>query len=84
MSPPQGGRGSGHDAGERLTLPPSGISLSEVKNPKGSKLKRCYRCKQEHPETDFAPDSSKAGGRKSICRACDRQKARDYYARRVG
>jgi hypothetical protein len=32
------------------------------------------------PVDGFARDKSKANGRKSICKDCDRQKSRAYYA----
>lgn len=42
-------------------------------------MKRCYACEVEKSEAEFAVDPSKASGRKSICRPCDRVKARGYY-----
>ena len=42
--------------------------------------KPCYRCQSERPVEDFTRDSAKADGRKSICKSCDREKAREYYA----
>jgi hypothetical protein len=41
---------------------------------------RCYACGEDKPVGEFSPDSSKASGRSSICRACDRAKSRRYYA----
>jgi len=41
---------------------------------------RCSRCGEIRDESDFARDSWKASGRKSICKACDRAKAKAYYA----
>ncbi len=43
-------------------------------------IKRCPRCGVERPLGEFAVDRSKASGRKSLCKACDRDKARRYYA----
>lgn len=40
---------------------------------------RCYRCKLLKPASLFAADRSKASGRKSICKACDREKSQVYY-----
>jgi hypothetical protein len=40
---------------------------------------RCYRCGKMKPLAEFGKDASKRTGRKSICRACDREKARVYY-----
>jgi hypothetical protein len=45
---------------------------------------RCYACGEDLPFEAFAVDRSKASGRKSICRRCDREKARAYYALRRG
>jgi hypothetical protein len=45
-----------------------------------SALKRCPRCERELPPEEFARDASKASGHKSLCKACDREKARRYYA----
>jgi uncharacterized CHY-type Zn-finger protein len=41
---------------------------------------KCYKCKQDLPVEDFARDKSKSSGRKSICKACDNEKAKRYYA----
>jgi hypothetical protein len=41
---------------------------------------RCYRCGEEKPVEEFSADRAKASGHASICRACDREKAREYYA----
>jgi hypothetical protein len=43
-------------------------------------MRRCYSCAATLPESAFAPDPSKGSGVKSICRRCDREKARRYYA----
>jgi hypothetical protein len=40
---------------------------------------RCYLCGFERPVDDFARDRSKASGRKSLCRSCDRERSRAYY-----
>ncbi len=39
----------------------------------------CSRCARELPLTDFARDASKAPGHKSICKACDRARAKRFY-----
>jgi hypothetical protein len=36
-------------------------------------------CAEELPAEAFAPDRSKAAGRKSICKRCDAEKSRRYY-----
>lgn len=41
---------------------------------------RCFRCGERKAAADFYADKTKASGRKSICKACDLAKARDYYA----
>lgn len=46
-----------------------------------SDLRTCYRCEAVKPSEDFSIDRLKASGRASICRACDREKAREYYLR---
>jgi len=45
-------------------------------------LARCYRCEEMLPVSVFAGDRSKPSGRKSICRECDRRRARDRYEER--
>jgi hypothetical protein len=40
---------------------------------------RCYACGEDKPVGEFSPDSSKASGRSSIRRACDRAKSKRYY-----
>lgn len=44
-----------------------------------SEQKWCSGCARALPVDGFARDKSKASGRKSICRACDRAKSRRYY-----
>lgn len=41
--------------------------------------RNCPRCETELPIDAFALDQSKARGRKSHCKACDRLKSRRYY-----
>ena len=57
---------------------------SSFPSPKGEKLakrwKLCRKCDEMKELSDFARDRSKASGRKSICKLCDREKARRYYA----
>jgi hypothetical protein len=40
---------------------------------------RCYACGRDKRVDEFSPDRSKASGRSSICRACDRDKSKRYY-----
>jgi hypothetical protein len=47
-----------------------------------SETATCYRCRRDLPVAAFAVDRSKGSGRKSICRECDRAKAKVYYAQR--
>ena len=39
----------------------------------------CATCDRTLPRESFACDASKASGLKSICKECDREKARAYY-----
>lgn len=41
--------------------------------------RRCYACGETKPAEDFPRDRGKASGRASICKACDREKAKNYY-----
>jgi hypothetical protein len=40
----------------------------------------CATCDRTLPRESFGRDASKASGLKSICKECDREKARAYYA----
>lgn len=48
--------------------------------PGGRSGGKCIRCNREFPFEAFAVDRSKASGRSSFCRECDRVRSRDYYA----
>jgi hypothetical protein len=39
----------------------------------------CSRCEERLPVEAFAIDRSKPSGRKSACKQCDRERAREYY-----
>ena len=41
--------------------------------------KSCTNCDEVLELEDFPRDRSKGGGHKSICKECDRGKARDHY-----
>lgn len=41
----------------------------------------CYRCQRTLPDDAFSRDRTKASGRVSICRECERLKSNAYYAR---
>ena len=41
---------------------------------------RCFRCGERKAAAEFYADKSKGCGRKSICKACDLAKSREYYA----
>jgi hypothetical protein len=43
---------------------------------------RCYRCGETKPLSEFGKDASKRTGVRSICKACDRERARASYASR--
>ncbi len=45
-----------------------------------SGLAACSRCGETKPVEAFYADRSRALGRKSICKPCDLEKSRDYYA----
>lgn len=72
----QGG-GNGKPTPSASTLAPHQVSLPVV--PKSAGKARCYRCQQSKPLAEFARDKSKATGRKSICKDCDKAKSRRYY-----
>jgi hypothetical protein len=42
--------------------------------------KTCSKCGVMTAETDFGIDRSKTSGRKSHCKACDRERGKAYYA----
>jgi hypothetical protein len=42
-------------------------------------MRTCYSCLADLPAEEFALDRSKGSGRKSICKACDRDKSRRRY-----
>jgi hypothetical protein len=42
--------------------------------------KTCRRCGESRPLGEFIRDATKRVGRGSICKPCDREKSRDYYA----
>ena len=50
------------------------ISPSNASPPKS-----CTKCGEDLRIEEFARDKTKANGRKSICKACDREKSRRYY-----
>ena len=41
--------------------------------------KSCTKCGEARTLDEFPRDRSKGSGRKSICKECDREKARGYY-----
>lgn len=43
-------------------------------------MARCYVCRTDKPEAEFALDRGRKLGRKSLCKECDRAAARRYYA----
>lgn len=42
-------------------------------------MRPCPQCERWLEIDQFAPDATKANGRKSACRACDNAKSRRYY-----
>ena len=58
----------------RASLPPL--------SPRGSsadEARRCSRCGETQPLTEFSVDRSKSSGRKSQCLRCDRERSARYY-----
>src|SRR5690606_21678203 len=45
-------------------------------------MKRCSRCKQEKPETEFGEDQSRKDGLHPYCRECRRAYDREYQRER--
>ena len=41
--------------------------------------KRCYRCKEIKPISDFSRNISKKDGYRSICKYCDRKQKKEEY-----
>ena len=44
-------------------------------------MKRCYRCKEVKPLSDFSPDKNRKDGHQAGCKACGAAQARAWYAR---
>jgi hypothetical protein len=42
--------------------------------------KKCGRCGETRPLREFVTDENKRMGHGSICKLCDREKSREYYA----
>ena len=40
---------------------------------------RCTKCREDLPISEFAADRSKALGRRSWCKPCERENSRRYY-----
>jgi hypothetical protein len=56
----------------------------EILSPNGRKAEQndgrtCPKCGELRKIEDFAPDPTKASGRKSHCKPCDNAKSRRYY-----
>ncbi len=47
-------------------------------------MKRCSRCHQTKPLTDFAPDVRSKDGRVSACHSCEAIRVREYHEARPG
>ena len=43
-------------------------------------MKNCYLCKENKPKMEFNKNSSKKDGLQSMCRSCNKIKAKRYYA----
>jgi hypothetical protein len=57
----------------------SGISVPDSGEGVENDGRTCPRCGEFRKTDEFAPDPSKASGRKSHCKACDAAKSRRYY-----
>ena len=67
-----------HD-GTSAAAPDPGAVHSPPRGLKGAEVARCYSCQRSLPVAEFAPDPTKASGRKSICRPCDNDRSHRYY-----
>jgi hypothetical protein len=47
-------------------------------------MKRCPKCGDMKPLSDFTPDKTKASGYASRCKPCDAARSKDYYQRTNG
>jgi hypothetical protein len=57
---------------QRVRVSDNGIELD--------RWRYCATCERTLPRESFGRDASKASALKSICKECDRAKARAYYA----
>ena len=73
FSPPEGRDRLGMKRNQRVRVSDNGIELD--------RWRYCARCDRSLPRELFGRDASKASGLKSICKECDRAKARAYYER---
>lgn len=46
-------------------------------------MRKCSSCKDYKAVTEFNKHSSRADGLQTLCKECNRQKSRDYYAKNV-
>ena len=58
----------------------AGCSASELRG-QMPKLKRCGTCNESKPLSEFNRKSSRADGLQEVCRECNRDTSRRYYAR---
>jgi hypothetical protein len=63
----------------RMTSRPGTPQQSTFPSPKEEATRICPRCDKRKAVTEFAPDPTKASGKKSHCRSCDAERARLYY-----
>jgi hypothetical protein len=57
------------------------IGRFSSRDPETYRFRRCPRCEREFALAEFCRDKSKPSGLRSICKECDRAKARAYYER---
>lgn len=59
----------------------AGCSASELRGHEETPSKTCGTCRQSKPLTAFNRKSSRTDGRQEVCRECNRDSSRRYYAK---
>lgn len=54
--------------------------MSDATKSESADVKRCWRCELTLPVSAFGSDRTKPSGLRTVCRECDRDKSRRYYA----
>ena len=63
----------------KSTLPDPAAVAGFLPGERRAAVKFCGSCERELGLAQFAVDRSRPSGRKSLCKRCDREKARRYY-----